>query len=148
MGSLVKVDDYPEFVDLNPQPFLCLSTSSAGSKGCVLELGRFYWVHRHWGNHTITRVRFLKITPKGYAFMTMDAKRLFKRPLYPDKVHWNHHKELMFFLNGDMTIYKEGNDTDPQPQKIPFVSKEAFDQRFIRFSRAKAARKAAMDRVA
>lgn len=145
MTSILTVDDYPEFADISPQPFLFCPTKLNGANGYVLELGKYYWVSRHWGGHTVKRVRFLKITPKGYAFLTMDTKRLFKRPFYPDKYHWSAHKELLFYFSSDLSIFKESDDGVSSGQKIPSVSKEAFGYKYVHFHRKKAARR---DRVA
>lgn len=100
------------FMDENPQPLFLFYNRDwrvppVDVTGCEMKVGEYYWVHRKWNNYPIEKVRFLKITPKGYTFRKMNLQRMFKRPMYPDPHILKKEKKLVFYLHNNITVYTE-----------------------------------------
>jgi hypothetical protein len=81
---------------------------------CILELGEFYWIRRAWISEELIQAQFLQITPKGYGFLKEDGTRIFKRPMYPNKLRSKAIKpKLLFCIHQNITIYKPNANGAP-----------------------------------
>ena len=102
----------PHYLDEHPQPLTLFHNTDwrnppVNVHGCELKVGNYYWVHRKWNKYPIEKVRFFKVTPKGYAFRKLNLQRMFKRPLYPDPHILRREKKLVFYLSQNITVYTE-----------------------------------------
>lgn len=95
----------------HPQPLAMYNSDwrhrPVGLHGVMMEIGKYYWVHRRWNNYPVEKTRFLQVTPKGYAFVKMDGRRMFHRPIYPNKLFVKQLKKVMVEFIPNITIYSE-----------------------------------------